>query len=377
MKIFNRIKALLDTSLEVQPEIHTELDAPEINFEIPDLALDPDLQAIMDEGKPIGVPFAESVKQQSLTNRTAAYKTETGAKYRTSTERVKGLFQALNRGDRVAASSIQTVVLGFLHLLRTDKNILLNLSYLPSSPEDYLYSHSVNVSLLSMAVASGSGYSETQVRDIATSALLIDVGMMRVPEIISSKSGPLDPSELFEIRKHPIVGADIMSVVEGLPVPAMLAIYQHHERLCGTGYPKKRSGHLIHEYSRIIAISDIYAAMVANRNYRKRLLPYNAMTAIIKMGSEGQLDPALIRRFLETMSLFPLGSLVRLESGAIGKIIHSNPASYAKPTLYILKAGTDGRTRADSVLDLSLHGGDKIVAALDEGELGIDPMRGF
>ncbi|HKP94208.1 MAG TPA: HD domain-containing phosphohydrolase [Fibrobacteria bacterium] len=338
---------------------------------------DKEMEDAFKGGKPRGQPFADSIQQIFLSNRSEEYKATTDRNYRKATAKVKDLFISLERRDWTTAERIQYIVRDFLELLKTDRNILVSLAYLPSSEEDYLYTHSVNVSLLSMAVATGAGYSEEQVREIASAALLIDVGMMRVPEAIQRKSGTLTKEELFEVRKHPITGVDLVSGIDGLSPCTALAIYQHHERISGEGYPKRRSGHLIHDFSRIIAITDSYAAMVANRNYRKRHLPYNAMTSIIKMGGSGQLDQNFIRRFLETMSLFPLGSLVRLESGAIGKIIHSNNADFTKPTLFILKESDSGKVKRDTLLDLKAFPREKIVEALDENAVNQEPMTGF
>lgn len=336
-----------------------------------------DFRTILNEGKPQGQPYAAMIKQLYLANRSREYKTGTDGAYRKSARKVRILFEDLDRGKPVTMADLHSIVEDFLTLIKTDRNILLNLSYLPTSPFEYLYTHSLNVSLLSMALATSAGYSEDQVREIAVAALLIDVGMMKVPQAIREKPGKLDESELFEVRKHPVTGADMMEDVQGLSTASVLAIYQHHERMSGGGYPKARSGKLIHDYSRIIAITDSYAAMVANRNHRKRILPYDAMSEIIKLGAARQLDSEMIRRFLETMSLFPLGSLVKLESGAVGKIIHPNPDNYAKPSIFVLKPGKDHRQRPASILDLAKHTDVKIVQALDETEFGLDPMTGF
>lgn len=336
-----------------------------------------DFRNILEAGKPNGEPYSAMIKQLYIANRSREYKSGTDAAYRKSARKVRALFEALDDGKPVTLSEIRVIVDDFLTLIKTDRNILLNLSYLPTSPFEYLFTHSVNVSLLSMALATAAGYSEAQVREIAVAALLIDVGMMRVPEAIRDKPGKLDESELYEVRKHPVTGADMMDGVPGLSTSTVLAIYQHHERMSGSGYPKQRSGKLIHDYSRIIAITDTYAAMVANRNHRKRLLPYDAMSEIIKLGGSKQLDSDMIRRFLETMSLFPLGSLVKLESGAVGKIIEPNPDNFTRPSIFVLKPGKDHRQRAATVLDLSKNPEEKIVQALDEVSFGLDPMTGF
>lgn len=338
---------------------------------------DKDLSRLLANGQPAGTPLRESLRQIYVTKRPAWYKTRAADQYRDATARVRKLYQEIDARAPITGSAVLSLVSSFLPLLKSDRSFLLNLAYLPSSDPDFLYTHAINSSLLSMALATHAGYSEGQAMEIAVSALLLDVGMIRVPAAILNKAGSLSEEEKFEIVKHPIVGADLLHPIPDLPPAASLAIYQHHERLSGSGYPKGRSGHLIHEYSRILAIADTYAAMVCSRSYRAPLLPYQAMEATIKLGGAGLLDARLIRRLLETLSLFPVGSLVRLESGRVGKVIQPGSADFTRPLIAILRHDRGRPALPGTVLDLAKSDGDRIVQALPPGSITQDPMDGF
>lgn len=339
---------------------------------------------LLGSGRPKGIPLQASLTQAYLTGRPPAYKARVADLYREAAGRARGLYRDIDARASLTGSAVRAVVASFLPLLKSDKNLLLNLPCLPSSDPDFLYAHAVDTSLLSMAIAAHAGHSEAQAMEIGVSALLLDVGMVRVPEAIRNKAGALSPAEKSEILKHPIVGADLLHPIPDLPPAAGLATYQHHERLTGAGYPKGRSGHLIHEYSRILAIADTYAAMIRLRSYRAPLLPYHAVEAILRLGRDGSLDARLIRRLLEALSLFPVGSLVRLASGRVGKVIQAGRKDFTRPVLAVLRLERGRAAPPGSLLDLAAEdggaaegGGDRIVEALAPGAVAQDPMDGF
>lgn len=335
-----------------------------------------DLKALIADSRPKGLPLKGEWRQMYLTRRPDWYKEKASLQYQEATDKVRRLYRAIEMRSGFAASEIKALIASFLPLLKTDRSILLNLANLPSAEKDHLFTHSINTCMLSITMATHEGYSEDQAMDIAVAALLLDIGMIRVPEVIVSKAGTLTKEELHEVHKHPLLGADLITPIRDLSPAAALAIFQHHERLSGTGYPRQRAGDLIHDWSRIMAIADTYSAMVANRSYRKRMLPYEAMSAILKMGAAGLLDAGLIRRLLETLSLFPVGSLVRLQSGAIGKIIRAHAADFTKPTLAVLFHPKSRPALPGTVLDL-MRSDDRIAEALDPDAIPQSAMDGF
>ena len=150
----------------------------------------------------------------------------------------------------------------FMGVFIKDRNLLLNMVLSEPFEDDYLYNHSVNMSLISMAIACASGYSQEQIIEIGMGALLADIGMMELPPELRFKSDKLKPNELFEIRKHPLFALAILEKIQGLPESTLLIAFQHHEKPDGIGYPRQRRGKLIHPYARIVSIADSFAAMI-------------------------------------------------------------------------------------------------------------------
>ena len=341
----------------------------------------PKLEAILADAQiyeiPTGEAFSKSIYQRKINGRSDSYKTLTTSKYDSAVNQVRNLYKSINNKENLKVESAKEIVNSFALILKSDRNILLNFSNMPVSHEDYLYAHAVNVCLLSLIIASAEGYTEAQTVEVSLAGLLQDVGMELVPEAIMVKNGSLNAHEIYEVHKHPIHSANILESMSGLSPATLLAIYQHHERMGGTGYPKMKSSTFVHPYARIIAIADTYSALVVDRPYRKKYRPYNAMEAVIKMGATGLFDTKLIRKFMECMSLFPLGSLVKLSSGRIGKVVHANPSDFTKPSIAILSDETGKPMETTTLVELKTSSEDKIVQALGHEDFQQTLMDGF
>jgi HD-GYP domain-containing protein (c-di-GMP phosphodiesterase class II) len=328
---------------------------------------------------PLGPALAQFMSQFTIAERTAAHKAETAKKFVDAVEQVRYLFGKILRAEVTSSSMIRAIVGNFMDTFMKDRNLLLNLSALPYAGDDYLYDHSLKLCLLSLSIASAAGYSRTQAIEIAQGALLADVGMLLVPERIRLKRGKLTDSEVFEVRKHPIVGLGLLEPVHGLTEPVLLIPYQHHERMGGTGYPDKRSGKLVSRFSRIVGVADVFSAMINKRSWRDAQSPYQAMVSLLSLGGQGALDSEQIRNFLRTLSIFPLGSLVRLSSGRIAKVVAPNAQEFTKPLVSVLTTEDGIPLGLGGIyqVDLASDADDKIAEALSTGAVRNDPMDGF
>ena len=358
--------------IEVAIPLSIETAPPQVSPKLEALLTDVQLFEIS-----TGEAFSKSMYQRKITGRSESYKTLTTSKYDNAVKQVRNLYKNINNKDVVKVESAKEIVNSFILILKSDQNILLNFSNMPVSHEDYLYAHAVNVCLLSLIIASAEGYTEAQTVEVALAGLLQDVGMELIPENILTKNGALTSAEMYEVHKHPIQSTNILESMAGLSPATLLAIYQHHERMGGTGYPKKKSSTFVHPYARIIAITDTYAALVVDRPYRKKYRPYQAMEAVIKMGATGLFDTKLIRKFMECMSLFPLGSLVKLTSGRIGKVVHANPTDFTKPSISILSDEMGKPLETTTLIELKSSSEEKIVQALGHEDFQQTLMDGF
>ena len=123
-----------------------------------------------------------------------------------------------------------------------------------------------------------------------------------------------------------------------------------HERMNGSGYPRQRRGEQIHPLARIAAVADVYVALVSPRAYRPAMLPYSAMEHLVRGSRSGLFDRAVVRAFLETVSMFPIGSYVELSDGRTGRVVRANPDKYTAP---VVQVETDNESDVPDIIDLS------------------------
>ncbi len=286
--------------------------------------------------RPVGPALKDEVQEITPAVRTDAYKDQVLSSYDTALNQVKYILNALANGEHIDGNQIRGVVDGFVKRYISDNNILLNLSTTRCTDTLYIYNHSLNVCLLSINIAASFGYSREQVVEIGMGALLYDVGMLLIPKKFYLKKGRLTKDEGYEVQKHPIMSLHLLEGISRLPESIPYMAYQSHERENGTGYPKKRTARLIHYFSKIVQIADIYIALSSPRPYREEYMPYKAMETIIKMTKQSLISGEFAKSFLSYTSLFPVGSLVELNNKKIAKVIAANRSSFAKPIVTIL-----------------------------------------
>ena len=177
--------------------------------------------------------------------------------------------------------------------------------------------------------------------------------MLRVPKLIRHKRGVLEDYERALIKSHPSVGLDMLAQIKNLPAEVPWIVFQSHERSNGSGYPCGKHGHVIHTLAKLVAISDIYVAMCAERPHRKPHPPYRAMETLLQMAGRKEFDSNLIKVFLEAQSLFPVGSLVQLEDGQVAQVVSSNPDAYTRPIVVPI-TDTNGHLLEDPHLRINL-----------------------
>lgn len=286
--------------------------------------------------RPVGPALKDEATEKAPKARTDSYKNKMALLYDIALNDVKRILNSLSNGKKVDGLQIRKIVKSFINTFITDRNILLNLSTTRCRDTIYIYSHSLNVCLLSINIAASARYNREQVVEIGMGALLYDIGMLLISKEIYSKKERLSKDEWFEIQKHPILGLHLLESVSRLPESIPYIAYQSHERENSTGYPKQRDKRLTHCFSKIIQIADIFIALSSPRSYREEYIPYKAMETIIKMTKQGLISGEFVKSLLTYTSLFPVGSLVELNDKRIGKVIKANTSSFAKPTVSVL-----------------------------------------
>lgn len=342
------------------------------------------LQAMWEKGEPgdspAGLPFSRSVEQMATAERSLTYKATLLKTYETAALQTKEIYDLVCLGEVGNMSMVRNIVTPFMDALEKDRNILLAICFHhTTSLADYLNRHAVNMSIVSLAAATAAGFSKSQVLEMGQAALLADVGMTMVPEGIRLKAGKLTEEELGEIHKHPANSFGLLEKIQGISDIVLAAAYQHHERLTGAGYPKRRSANQISQAARIVAIADTLCAMVHKRSHRDALSPYAALDKVAKMGQMNFLDAGIIKHLLRYLSAYPIGTFVELASGRVGRVVEANPGDITRPIISILRNEKGQPLPMKQVLqvDLMKDKNEKIAKVLEGEAAKFKVLDGF
>ena len=184
---------------------------------------------------------------------------------------------------------------------------------------DYLFAHSVTGFFLGIVLGAKLGLEGNKLRDLGTGALLRDSGMIKIDPAILNKPGKLTDAENKLIRQHPEAGFELLRTNPDISLASATCALQHHERFDGSGYPQRLANTAIHEYSCIVALTDVFTAMTSPTPYRKAIPVYDTL-AIIQRTGETLFQPELIRLLAETTVFYPIGATVRLSDKTLGTI---------------------------------------------------------
>ena len=238
--------------------------------------------------------------------------------------------------------------------------------------DDYSYTHSVNVAMLTVAIATSLEFPPDHLHDIGVAALLHDVGKELIPLEILHKPGKLDADEWVIVNRHGRDGARMLAATEGLGDLAPVVSYEHH-----LAYHDELSPNpdwKPHIASEIVCIADVYDALRSERPYREGLAPDKSMR--IMEEDVGRLfDPDLFEGFLRMMGYYPPGTSVRLEDGSMAIVYASNPDHPSRPHVLSVKSSAGRLIDPPEHLDLSQYGAEKQISALAEpDQVGVNPL---
>ncbi len=217
------------------------------------------------------------------------------------------------------------------------------------SYDDYTYSHSLNVGVLSAMLASELGFMRNRLEEVTLCALMHDIGKLDIPIDIINKNGKLTAEEYETIKNHSTYGVRRMRKCHNISSEVLAGIQSHHEKIDGSGYPLGYAGTQIPFFGRILAIADVYDALTSQRSYRKAWHPKEALEYIIA-GSDAQFDCDLVDVFSHLISVYPSGTIVKLSSGETAVVVKNHPENVFRPLVRLLTASAFGEK--DTELDL-------------------------
>lgn len=248
-----------------------------------------------------------------------------------SRETVKASFIKFRFEESLNPELLLKAITQIVERILESEDVLIHLVKIRNT-DDYLFNHSVNVSVLSIVVGISMGLNREQLITLGMGAILHDIGKLMVPLHILNKPDDLTASEFDEVKKHTLWGFNIAKELKYVNEEIADVILNHHERVDGLGYPYGRKKKDISLYAKIVSVADVFDAITSDRVYRDRIDPYSAVEFIIS-DTEKSFDEEVVRIFLKIVGYYPIGLNVVLNNGIHGIIMKKN---FKKPTLKVL-----------------------------------------
>lgn len=234
------------------------------------------------------------------------------------------------------SNAASNVTKNLMQAITENDAVALNIDALKISDE-YTFKHSVDVATIGMIIAKKSGMEEKNVYEVGVAGLLHDVGKSQIPNEILNKAGKLTEEEFAIMKRHTLFGYNILKEKKEISPAIVMGVLQHHEKLNGNGYPLQVKKEKIAVYARILAIADIYDALVTERPYKKAFSQQDALEMIMAMTEE--LDIEYLRNFIDSVILYPVDSVVTLSNGEKAKVVENSQQYPLRPKLVGLRDG--------------------------------------
>ncbi|RJX32155.1 MAG: HD-GYP domain-containing protein [Oxalobacter sp.] len=244
--------------------------------------------------------------------------------------------------------------------------------------DDYTFLHSVSVCALMIAYCRSVGMAEEDILEAGMGGLLHDIGKSRIADSILNKEGPLTDEEFSTMKHHSSFGHEILQQIPDVgPIPLDIALH-HHERHDGSGYPDKLPANEIQALTQMAAIADVYDAITSDRSYHSALPAAEGLRKLYEW-SQHHFNPQLVQAFIRCIGIYPVGTLVRLESGRLGVVIEADHANLLTPKVNVFFSTKSNTYISPEVVDLArplgAGGGDRIMSHESPEKWNVDPVR--
>ena len=233
----------------------------------------------------------------------------------------------LRMGRGVSLRPVKRAVQSIVDQVLTNETSLVGLTTLRDYDE-YTFTHSVNVCIFSVALGKKLGFDKHQLYELGLGALLHDVGKVRMPVELINKAGPLTADEFTTLKEHPAEGLLSLFEMRGLnelPLRAMLIAYEHHMKIDLTGYPVSYRPRDPTLFSRIVAVADGFDAATTKRSYQAQPWPADRVLREMRDNTSRGFDPLVVKAFISMTGIYPVGSVVILDSFELAVVCATNP----------------------------------------------------
>lgn len=257
--------------------------------------------------------------------------------YTEAQEAMERIFADLERGVPPTPAATRVVVTGVLHQVLSARNeLILHSTFLKVKQFDRsLGAHALDTAILSLVVAVESGVDSALYEHLGIGALLHDIGYVRLPRNLVRKREECNEAERRLLEQHAQLGLAVLGEQSGFHDEVCRIVMEHHERCDGSGFPRQLKAHDIDPLAQIVGIVDFYDKLVSRRGGRPAMIPHDAVRQLFLVGERGQYPKALVEAVIRSIGVYPVGSLVRLNTGEQAVVVGVNPEQRLKPQVKI------------------------------------------
>jgi len=303
-----------------------------------------------------------------------------------SISNVKGAFSNEGSQKNLDVKTTRRLIRSIVNVISRDEAYMIGLTNIKNY-DDYTINHSANVSILTVCFGRRLGLEKKELIELGLSAFFHDIGKTDIPKDIVDKKDKLTDEERDIIQKHTYQGAGKLICLKGsdyLPVKALYVALEHHLWSNLSGYPKPWKKDTINLYSKIVKICDFFDAVTTPRPYRDYVLTRDEALNLMLEKSGEEFDPVLVKVFANMMGVYPVGTLVALDTGEMGIVIETNPdaAFMLRPKVKII-ADVFGNKVDGEIADLAEMDSERrvyrrsIIKSLESHKYGIQPSDYF
>lgn len=296
---------------------------------------------------------------ETIDNRPAGPKERARRSYLYSITAVKEVHRKLMLGERGGIRKAKRLIQNLVDLIIEDEAVVMGLTTLKNY-DDYTYNHSVNVAVLAICLGRRIGLDKNSLMELGICGLFHDIGKVLIPKEILEKKGSLSEWEWEEMKRHPVYSVGTILRLQApheMKARIIISPFEHHLKYDLTGYPRVNMKRDTSLFGRIIMIVDCYDAMTSERNYRTMAIAPDRALSFMLERSGKDFDPVILKVFVQMMGLFPVGTLVELDTGEIGIVFENNPLPdmLSRPRILLLYDKKGRRLSEPQPADLSLR----------------------
>lgn len=282
-------------------------------------------------------------------------------------EAVISMFQEARMGKAIEAEAAAPLVEEISNSILRNPGALISLARLKTA-DDYTFMHSVAVCALMIALARQLGLDEKQTHEAGMAGLLHDLGKAMIPIEVLNKPGKLTDAEFELVKTHPEEGHKLLLAGNGVGAMTIDVCLHHHEKIDGSGYPKRLNGETMSLFAKMGAVCDVYDAITSNRPYKAGWDPAESIKRMAEW--KGHFDTQVFQAFVKSLGIYPIGSLLRLESGKLGVVTEQGEQSLLTPKIKVFFSTKSQAYIPPEVIDLA-RSAEKIAGREDAAKWGI------